>query len=91
MYAKQLLANIADAAINLRDGRVKQLQNAVRRHRFTGAGFPDQRKTFAGADIKVDAVHHRLAIEGDAQVAYFDQMFGHIKSSDQTHRGRLRR
>lgn len=36
-------------------------------------------------------MHHFVAVEGDSQVANFNQIVLHVSSEDQTRHGRLRR
>ena len=53
----------------------------MRGHRFTRAGFADQCQAFTGADIQAQVTHYRLAMEGDIEVADFNQVFSHGHAS----------
>ncbi|RMV93094.1 hypothetical protein ALP01_200415 [Pseudomonas caricapapayae] len=69
----------------------QQAQNRMRGDRLARAGFTHQRQAFATADVEADAMHHFVAVEGDPQVANFNQVVLHVSSEDRMRRGRLHR
>jgi hypothetical protein len=58
-------------------GVLRQPQQAQRGDGLAGARFADQCQLFARRDVEVDAVHHFLVAEGDAQALDLQQRAAH--------------
>ncbi len=84
--AHQLLTTVSDAAGGQCATAGQQLQDRVRRDGLAGAGFANQRQTLATPNIQTQVADHLLPVESDAQVANFDQVFRHVRTSGRRHR-----
>ncbi|RMM84563.1 hypothetical protein ALQ75_05434 [Pseudomonas savastanoi pv. glycinea] len=81
----QLLTPVGDAASGQRTVVRQQLQDRVRSDGLARAGFTHQRQAFTAAYVQAQVADDLLPAERNAQVANFDQVFRHIRTSGQRH------